>query len=138
MKALIKKIRANLFIPNIVYVLLLALIVRLTLSSFGTLRLDQGTFIAWSMNLAENGFRNFYLGWSDYLPGYLYILWLLGKIKGIIPDALLYKLPAILADIATGFLIHKILKGKKGFMGAAMIQKCPKKLPAEKRKISSI
>src|SRR3990167_6827157 len=120
MKALIKKIRANLFIPNIVYVLLLALIVRLTLSSFGTLRLDQGTFIAWSMSLAENGFRNFYLGWSDYLPGYLYILWLLGKIKGIIPDALLYKLPAILADIATGFLIYKILKGKKGLIGAAI------------------
>ncbi|PIZ48642.1 hypothetical protein COY29_03310, partial [Candidatus Woesebacteria bacterium CG_4_10_14_0_2_um_filter_39_14] len=57
----------------------------------------------------ENGFKDFYQGWSDYLPGYLYVLWFLGKIRGIIPDVLLYKLPAILADLATGFLIYKIV-----------------------------
>lgn len=87
----------------------MGLIVRIILGFFGTLKLDQGTFIAWSANLSENGFKNFYQGWSDYLPGYLYILWFLGKIRGIIPDVLLYKLPAILADLATGFLIYKIV-----------------------------
>ena len=82
--------------------------------------LDQGTFIAWSNDLATNGFRNFYNGWSDYLPGYLYVLWGLGQIRGIIPDEILYKLPAILADIATGFLIYRILGGFKGRLGAAI------------------
>ena len=114
-----EKIKAKIksfFIPHIVYVLIAGLVVRLVISGFGTLRLDQGTFIAWSFNLAENGFRNFYGGWSDYLPGYLYVLWFLGKVRGIIPDVLLYKIPAILADIATGYLIYKIVKGKKGIL----------------------
>lgn len=59
----------------------------------------------------EGGLSNFYRGWSDYLPGYLYILYFLGKLKAIlpIPEALLYKLPAILADLITGYLIYKIV-----------------------------
>lgn len=105
---------------NIWLVLLLGLFLRLLLSGLGTLQLDQGTFIAWSINLAENGFKNFYLGWSDYLPGYLYVLWLWGQIRGILPDVLLYKLPAIFADLATGYLIYRILKGKKGLIGAGL------------------
>jgi dolichyl-phosphate-mannose-protein mannosyltransferase len=66
--------------------------------------------------LARFGFKNFYIGWSDYLPGYPYILWLLGKINlwGIFPQILLYKLPAIVADLATGYLIYKILEKSKG------------------------
>jgi predicted membrane-bound dolichyl-phosphate-mannose-protein mannosyltransferase len=119
-KAIIKKVKASLFIPNIVYVLVLGFMVRLLLSGFGTLHLDQGTFIAWSVNLAENGLTSFYSGWSDYLPGYLYILWFLGKVRGLIPDTLLYKIPAILADLTTAYLIYKILKGKKGLIGAAI------------------
>ena len=104
-----RKQRINFRISPILIVLGLGLIVRIILGFFGTLKLDQGTFIAWSANLSENGFKDFYQGWSDYLPGYLYVLWFLGKIRGIIPDVLLYKLPAILADLATGFLIYKIV-----------------------------
>jgi predicted membrane-bound dolichyl-phosphate-mannose-protein mannosyltransferase len=88
----------------------LGFIVRIVLGWFGTLRLDQGTFTAWSRTLAGNGFKHFYDGWSDYLPGYMYVLWILGKIRGVIPDVLLYKLPAMLADLATGFLIYEIVK----------------------------
>lgn len=86
--------------------------------------MDQGTFIAWSSNLVENGFKDFYSGWSDYLPGYLYILWLLGKINliGLFPQVVLYKLPAIIADVATGYLIFRILEKRKlpklGIIGA--------------------
>jgi len=111
---------------NIILVLIFALFLRILLSLFGTLHLDQGTFIAWSSNLVTGGFRNFYNGWSDYLPGYLYFLWGLGKVNAlsVIPDVMLYKLPAILADIATGFLIYKILKKSKsekwGLIGAAI------------------
>ena len=115
MKEKTKNKRANSFGLNILYILFFAFIIRILLSFFGTLQLDHGTFIAWSSNLAENGFKNFYNGWSDYLPGYLYILWILGKVNltGIIPQVVLYKLPAIIADIATGYLIFLIFKEKK-------------------------
>ncbi len=102
---------------NILILILGAFFLRFALSLFGTLQLDQGTFISWSMNLAENGFRGFYNGWSDYLPGYLYVLWFLGKINVAlpwIPQVLLYKLPAILSDLATGYLIYKIVNKSKG------------------------
>jgi dolichyl-phosphate-mannose-protein mannosyltransferase len=82
------------------------------LSPFGTLNLDQGTFVAWSNILASGGFKNFYNTWSDYLPGYMYVLWLLGKINSfnLIPQELLYKLPAIISDILTGGVIYLILR----------------------------
>jgi dolichyl-phosphate-mannose-protein mannosyltransferase len=111
---------------NIILVLFFALVLRLLLSFFGTLHLDQGTFIAWSNVLVRGGFKNFYNSWSDYLPGYLYILWILGKVNlaGGVFQTILYKLPANIADILTGFLIYKILsksKGKKwGIVGAAI------------------
>ncbi len=104
----------------------MGLIVRLILSGFGTLRLDHGTFVAWSNILVRDGFHNFYNSWSDYFPGYLYILRLLGGInlREILPTVLLYKIPAILSDLATGFLIYKILlksKGEKwGLIGSAL------------------
>jgi dolichyl-phosphate-mannose-protein mannosyltransferase len=124
MKKIINIGKRNFLTSNILAVLTLGLIVRIIFSFFGTLRLDQGTFIGWSNSLIESGFLNFYKGWSDYLPGYLYILWLLGKIRGIIPDVLLYKLPAIFADLLTGFLIYKIvnkLKNEKwGIISSAL------------------
>ncbi len=100
---------------KILWLLVIGFIVRLFLSQFGTLFLDQGTFIAWSNNLAREGFSQFYNGWSDYLPGYLYVLWGLGKIKEFIPlsPLILYKLPAICADVLTGFLIYKIIRKTK-------------------------
>jgi len=67
--------------------------------------------MGWSNRLIEVGFSRFYDIWSDYLPGYLYILWVLGWIKEAIsfPSVLLFKLPAILSDVLTGFLIYKIV-----------------------------
>jgi predicted membrane-bound dolichyl-phosphate-mannose-protein mannosyltransferase len=109
---------------SIIFVLLSAYIFRLGLSFFGTLDLDHGTFVGWSNTLVRDGFKNFYNSWSDYLPGYLYFLWGLGKVNllGIYPQEILYKLPANLADIFTGLLIYKILLkskgGKWGIVGA--------------------
>ncbi|MEK7526060.1 MAG: glycosyltransferase family 39 protein [Patescibacteria group bacterium] len=108
---------------DIVSLLLLGLALRLLLASFGTLFLDQNTFIAWSDRLVNIGFGNFYDAWSDYLPGYLYVLWVLAKIKHLIPidPIVLYKLPAVLADILTGFFIFKIVKQKKGSKWAIVV-----------------
>lgn len=100
---------------KLLLVLFLGFILRVLLSYFGTLKLDQNTFIAWSNVLVEGGLKNFYAGWSDYLPGYLYILWFLGKAQDLIPisQTLLFKLPAIISDVATGFLIYKIVSKVK-------------------------
>jgi len=77
--------------------------------------------------LVDGGLKNFYNSWSDYFPGYLYVLWALGKINIAVPwlpQVLLYKLPAMFADLITGFLVYKILaksKGEKwGLVGAAI------------------
>ncbi|MEK7498128.1 MAG: glycosyltransferase family 39 protein [Patescibacteria group bacterium] len=101
----------KLFVSPIIILLLSGLMVRIALSFFGTLTLDQNTFIAWSNILVNGGFRNFYNGWSDYLPGYLYALWVLGKVNtlNIIPTIVLYKTPAILADVATTYFIYRIV-----------------------------
>src|SRR5260221_11338343 len=91
---------------NIFVILGLSFMARIILSPFGTLSLDQNTFFAWSLRLTEVGFSKFYFGaWSDYLPGYLYALAVLGQINklNIIPLTLLYKLPGIFSDIGTGY-----------------------------------
>lgn len=100
---------------NILLLLLTALIIRLILAGFGTLTLDQNTFIAWGRIAAEGGLSNFYNSWSDYLPGYIYVLAFLARLENVvfINPTVLYKLPAILVDIATGYLIFNVLK-KKG------------------------
>ncbi len=101
---------------NITIILILGFILRIILSPFGTLTLDQNTFIAWSVRLLHVGFSKFYLGnWSDYLPGYLYILNLLAQIAktNIISETLLYKLPAIISDVGTSYLIYRIVKKLK-------------------------
>ena len=95
--------------------LVIALVIRLVLTPFGTLSLDFNTFVAWSDRLVEYGSGTFYAQWSDYLPGYLYVLWGVGLINNIIhiPAVYLYKLPAIVADLATGWVIYKVVSVKK-------------------------
>lgn len=87
------------------------MVLRLILYQQGTLELDFNTFVAWSNRINDVGFGRFYDSWSDYFPGYVYVLWLLGKINNLslIDSTLLYKLPAILADLMTGYLIYKIV-----------------------------
>lgn len=100
---------------EIALVLFSALIFRLFLANFGTLQLDHGTFVAWANSLASNGFKTFYNDWSDYLPGYLYVLWFLGKLNLQISNlqVILFKIPAILADLTTAYLIYFILNKQK-------------------------
>ncbi len=96
----------------ILIVLAAALAFRLIIAySFpGTgLSFDLASFQGWANDLATNGLHGFYErpGFHDYTPGYLYVLYLVGLISnatGIALDQLI-KLPAILADVAIGWLV---------------------------------
>lgn len=108
---------------NLTFILTFAFLLRLGLAFFGTYWRDMNAWIGWSNRLLDVGFAKFYQAWCDYLPGYLYVLFLLGKVKIFlqtlkfnIPDQLLFKTPSMLADVATGYLIYKLvekLKNKK-------------------------
>src|SRR3990170_5288494 len=94
-------------------ILLLGFFLRVFLYRTGTFFIDVNSFIAWSNTLVEGVFKNFYLSvWSDYLPGYLYVLWFLGKLGSFVhlDQLFLFKLPAIASDLATGYLIYLIVK----------------------------
>lgn len=73
---------------------------------------DITTFSAWAAHAAD-GLTSFYSPgfFADYPPGYIYLLWLVGKLRLVLDmnfDSpaflLLLKLPAILSDIATAGL----------------------------------
>lgn len=75
---------------------------------------DLSTFSAWGLYLFEYGPGTFYesVGFADYPPAYLYVLWALGSLSQMVggTDTIatmqsLIKLPAIFADIAIGALI---------------------------------
>ena len=77
---------------------------------------DINCFISWANMLWKNGISNFYSPdyFCDYPPGYLYILWLLGGLMDAfgmnsITDAslLIIKAPALLCDLAAGYLIYR-------------------------------
>lgn len=78
---------------------------------------DRNCFASWAGKLASGGFHDFYHsgGFSDYPPVYLYILWIIGKIKELfnlsahsVLFGLLLKTPAILADLACGIMIYRL------------------------------
>lgn len=101
---------------SVIIVLLAAFFLRLALSFFGTYRGDFYTFIGWSTRLIFHPLSDFYREWSDYLPGYLYVLFVLAKIGRLfpfVPEEVLYKLPAIISDLFTGFLIYRIVADLK-------------------------
>ena len=78
---------------------------------FGT---DTACFAAWAERIWEVGPGGFYDPdvFSDYPPGYLYVLWLLGGIRRLLgighysaAHLVLLKLPSILCDLACGWLL---------------------------------
>lgn len=97
---------------------ILAFAARLYLAQYLTYYLDLDDFKYWSYYLAEHGFKSFYANvWSDYLPGYHYILWFLGITRQwliahelLLNEDILYKLPSVIADILNALLIFLIVK----------------------------
>ncbi|MCB9850243.1 MAG: glycosyltransferase family 39 protein [Phycisphaerales bacterium] len=96
-----------------------ALVIRLMVAPWMAHSGDMGTFIAWGKRLAEIGPTRFWSGdyWCDYLPGYLLVLWMLGKVSAFLPgawDVLLFKLPNLLADLVTAWMIWRLTRERAG------------------------
>ncbi len=128
-----KKPPSNLASKNSAIVILfcifgIGLILRLLLTPYLSYRQDVYTYIYWSESLLKNGPKLFFVdNWVDYLPGYPYLLWVLAWIKsylGISAEPqlmLLYKIPAIIADIFTAIIIYKLLRFAKQTIAKASL-----------------
>lgn len=108
---------------NFLLLAVVALIVRLILSAFYRgFETDINCFLGWSNIVFKDGIGSFYIssGFHDYPPGYMYVLWLIGAIRNLFAlndynsfiTVALVKLPAMLCDIITGWLIFKIASEK--------------------------
>ncbi len=103
---------------RIILVLLAAFVVRLICAKlYPGHKTDMNCFDAWSNMVFHDGFSAFYASdtFTDYPPGYMYILYVIGAIRSIFPmstDAayILLKIPAILCDLGTGYLIYRFAK----------------------------
>lgn len=83
---------------------------------------DISCFYGWATRVCEVGITNFYSDdyFSDYPPGYIYILYIIGFLLNIFKCQflskgclLLLKLPAIICDIITGIVIYCFVSKRK-------------------------
>lgn len=102
----------------IVLMLLIGIIVRFILTPLMGYKFDVDTWFAWAIRLNEVGFANFYSDqmWTNYTPGFLYILGFLGFIKNLFSiDNSFYfflKLPSILAEILLAAFAYQQISKK--------------------------
>jgi hypothetical protein len=84
---------------------------------------DVASFRGWANDLFTNGLYGFYQrpGFHDYTPGYLYYLWVLGGLAHVFPTLDLVKIPAILSDLAIGWLIWSMILELGGGRRAAIL-----------------
>lgn len=80
---------------------------------------DVQCFSSWADMVYKHGFSKFYKldAFTDYPPGYMYILYIIGFIKRVFSlgsldtaTVLILKMPAILCDLATGYLIFALAR----------------------------
>jgi Gpi18-like mannosyltransferase len=123
-------LRFSFAVPAIWPLLVIGLILRLGLAFMPGFGVDIGAFHAWSLRLADIGPWDFYEPgyFADYAPGYLYVLWFIGELNEIFkfgPDTYEYilKLPSIIADIGSAYLLYRFLEGRREDirLGAAAI-----------------
>ncbi|TFG74334.1 MAG: hypothetical protein E4H21_11025 [Thermodesulfobacteriales bacterium] len=95
-------------------ILLAGFLLRIYLSTLITYEGDFGAWQGWGRAWSNDGFSQFYdKNWCDYLPGYLYILWILNELHTAMPWLsvhILFKLPANLSDLGISILIFVALK----------------------------
>jgi Gpi18-like mannosyltransferase len=115
-------IRISFTIPArpIAVILAVGLLVRLIAAALPGFGVDLGTFEGWSVQLAEHGPWDFYTPdpFPDWAPGYLYVLWFVGSLDSIFEFSghqfwYILKLPAIAVDLASAYLLYRILEGQR-------------------------
>ena len=93
--------------------LLLRLLLAYTTHGFSN---DIACFAAWADRIFTLGPGQFYSAetFTDYPPGFMYVLYLVGALRSLLQipyysdlHILLLKMPAILCDIACGFLLYR-------------------------------
>lgn len=107
------------------------LVLRLVLAYFNTgFANDTACFSAWADRMFEVGAGGFYTSevFTDYPPGYMYILYLVGALRSFLQiphysgmHLLLLKLPAILCDmICAGLLYREAAQRHSSFTGVLL------------------
>ncbi len=78
---------------------------------------DMACFTSWADSVFHNGFGAFYSdgSFTDYPPGYMYVLWVIGGIRSLFSmgyesaaSTVLLKLPAMACDLVTGWLLYRL------------------------------
>ena len=86
---------------------------------------DIGCFMSWSMHMAQVGPTRFYntVGFCDYPPGYMNILWIIGLIGRAFGDVteLMVKMPSIISDTLIALLLYKEGKQHMGHKKALLL-----------------
>lgn len=100
---------------NLGILLMLGLIVRYILACIDSgYESDMNCFSYWADMVYRDGIGNFYTAevFTDYPPGYMYVLWVIGAIRSMIPSladsTILVKMPAMICDLITAGLVYKI------------------------------
>ena len=89
--------------------------IRILFSPYLSYQGDFRTWMVWAAGIANVGFPKFYdkFDWCDYMPGYIYVLWLLENVHSALPtisDTILFKLPANLSDLGISILIFLVVR----------------------------
>ena len=100
----------------VVLILLLGLAVRVALSLiFYGHKTDIVCFTAWGRRVIEVGPAKFYESWCDYPPGYMLVLGAMSWVYKLVGggsdiNALMVKIPCIIADLAFGLIVYRYAK----------------------------
>ncbi|MBI2597288.1 hypothetical protein HYW41_03975 [Candidatus Daviesbacteria bacterium] len=120
--------RLKLLNERIFWILILIILIRVLLVLLPSFRIDMTDWQAWTQRLVQLTPLRFYSPdyFSDYFPGYLYILWFLGLFfKVLFPHLSLFsfgfeiylKLLTNIFDLATAYYIYKIISRYKKGLG---------------------
>jgi dolichyl-phosphate-mannose-protein mannosyltransferase len=106
-----------------------SVLIRIPLISENPFPTDMGCFKTWALRMADVGPSHFYAKnyFCDYPPFSLYILGISGliaKISGIIGNSFLFnlviKLPAMLCDFATAWVLYKCISEKNKHVASVL------------------
>lgn len=113
----------------IIGVMLVSLIIHIICAaSYHGHKTDMSCFSAWASQVFTHGIGGFYEleSFHDYPPGYMYVLYVIGALKKVFsPEGagldVLIKMPAMICDLLTGWLIYKVADKKLGNARSALI-----------------